>query len=290
MPRAKKRHVNHVKVHRSKDLAKDVEEVFRAMNHKDLSSPFSQGLLDLLTKFPLSKLTKLDLEGRISLSAFQIMAGNAPELQELYLTNSPVTADTKTLSDEWLEALVAVNPLRSIRRMTLRLDNDQTVESGSFSERGLVKFLTHCQHHSPRLSELVGEFTRIPDKILEEKTAAFVKAGLRRLSVRNAVPYRRFENTYETERHYNMNPGFHAMMAGHAHQQHQHHHQHHLAANAVEGGVPEGQGHPAGQEQGQEQCHGSAKGRRRFQGYVFRPYPKPRPLDEDGSGLLVGED
>ena len=78
--------------------------------------------------------------------------------------------------------------LKSLKYLTLRMDSDQvshsqiypffkysflntyfqTVESGSCTERGLLSFLGHClDHGGQRLTELVGEFTRIPDKTLQ---------------------------------------------------------------------------------------------------------------------------
>ena len=45
--------------------------------------------------------------------------------------------------------------------------------------------------------------------LLQSRAESFVRKGLRRLRVRNAVPYRRFESAYDTERHYSVNEGYH---------------------------------------------------------------------------------
>eukprot|EP00094_Tigriopus_californicus_P011193 TCALIF_10802-PA protein Name:"Protein of unknown function" AED:1.00 eAED:1.00 QI:0/0/0/0/0.5/0.66/3/0/757 len=233
---------------------------------KGIPGSFSTELLDLLEKYPLSKLLKIDVEGRMTIPVMQLLAGNAEFLEDLYITNSPMNGDAKALNDEWLEALVHVNHLKSIKNLTLRMDNDQVVESGCFSERGLTKFLHHCLRSSPKLTELTGEFTRIPDKILRAKTDSFVQKGLRRLRVRNAVPYRRFENVHDSERFYGMNEGYQNMVHNQPFQLY--HHPFPVPH------VPEEQrNNEAGPVRGSSSANQNLH--RRFQGYVFRPYPKP---------------
>lgn len=241
----------------------------------------------LLSHYPMKKLRKIDLEGTFTILSMQLIVGNVEFLEDFSLTNSPAEdvsefeVTDKCLSDDWLDALVHVNSLTNIKSLTLRLDNDRTVEVGWFSERGLIRLLTHCNRHSPKLRNLVGEFTRIPDKTLTAIVTAFAVKGLSHLHVANAVPYRRFENSFETERHYSVNEGYHQMLrelshhhphhSMHYHYMHQHHHQEdpqqqvNNRDNVVErSAVDRGDG--------------------RYSGYVFRPFPTPLSGDEDREG------
>eukprot|EP00095_Tigriopus_kingsejongensis_P005085 maker-scaffold159_size295958-snap-gene-1.28 protein:Tk05085 transcript:maker-scaffold159_size295958-snap-gene-1.28-mRNA-1 annotation:"conserved hypothetical protein" len=262
--RAPQTHFNPMRNH----LGSHKDDETAAWENLVLPGNFTDEMVELLEKYPLRKLVKLDVEGRLNIGTMQLLVGNAEFLEELFITNSPLNKETKALSDEWLEALVHVNPLKSIKKITLRMDNDQTVECGSFSDRGLTKFLNHCLRCSPKLTELTGEFTRIPDTLLWAKTEHFVRKGLRRLDIRNAVPYRRFENIHDIDRFYGVNEGYQNLMQNQQLQLQHHifHVPHPLDA------APRGPGHP----QSQRSRNGLPK---RFEGYVFRPYPKPPPSD-----------
>ena len=68
------------------------------------------------------------------------------------------------MSDEWVDGLVHAGALpSSLRRLTLRLSRVESADAGAFSEAGLVRLLDHCAERCPRVGEIVGEFTRIPD-------------------------------------------------------------------------------------------------------------------------------
>lgn len=171
-------------------------------------SSFSEEINTILRSTPMVNLKTVDIEGKLTMTALQLFVGGVEFLEDLHVTNSPVNTDTKAWSDEWLEALVHVNKMTSIKNITLRMVKDQVVESGSFSDRGLIKFLDHCLDHCQKITRLVGEFTKIPDKSLRDKTEVYARKGLRRLKIRNAVPYRKFENIYDAERYYGMNEGY----------------------------------------------------------------------------------
>ncbi len=192
----------HGRIHREEDpISRDRDP---------LPSPYSSEVLALLKRYPLPKLRTIDIEGRLTLQVFQLLVGAADVLTELHVTNTPMSSSSPpglgldqqhqqspgprsngALGDEWLDALARCNELRCLNRLTLRLDCEQPVEAGWFSEAGLSDFLGRCLAAGSRLSEVVGEFTRIPDKQLKAKTEWFAAKGLRELKVRCAVQYRR---------------------------------------------------------------------------------------------------
>ncbi len=205
----------HSHAHRRDEFGDDACQQAR---HLSQLSPFSAELPQLLQRHPMSRLRTVDVEGRLTVLAMQLMAGAADALEALHVNNSPPLspptpspsppssaeaaaaaaasppsppspsdASKKAMSDDWLEALVRVNSLRSLKYLTFRLDSDQTVESGSFSERGLLRFLGHClDHGGQRLTDLVGEFTRIPDKTLQVGQG-HPKTCLRRMKKKKAA-------------------------------------------------------------------------------------------------------
>jgi hypothetical protein len=249
--------------------------------------PFSSELLDLLlVQFPMRQLRAIDVEGRLTLMAMQLLTGGAERLEELHITNAPplesgggggsIGADAKALSDEWVDALIRVNHLSCVRNLTLRMDSTQTADVGMMTERGLTRLLDHCLEHCHKIGEVVGEFTRIPDIKLVRLTTKYVEMGLHGLRVRNAIPYRSFDNEYDSDRHYGLNEGYRSML-----QRQQ------AAATAANGGVQQNsrwrRGHAFGgggwgQDDADTEYDGSAAadkrrgGGERFKGYVFRPF------------------
>ena len=140
------------------------------------AGPFSPELKKLLAACPMRRLRAVDVEGRLTLMAVQLFAGNAARLEQLHVANSaPASASAAAregdqqargalMSDEWVDGLVHAGALQSsLRRLTLRLSRVETADAGAFSEAGLVRLLDHCAERCPRVGEIVGEFTRIPD-------------------------------------------------------------------------------------------------------------------------------
>ena len=152
---------------------------------------------------------------------------------------------------------------------------DETVESGSFSDLGLQRLLGHCLDTDSKLRDITGEFTRIADLALKEREKDNAAKGMRGLKVRenmqnditgesfstfqirNAVPYRKFENPPDNDRHYSVNEGYRQQQAELAAQQLQQQQQPHRPPPPPQSGR-----------------------NKRFQGYVFRPF--------DGDGAMGG--
>ena len=243
--------------------------------------PFSPELKKLLAECPMRALRTVDVEGRLTLMAMQLFAGNAERLEQLHVANStPAMRETTEsrviLSDEWIDGLIHVGALRSsLRRLTLRTSRVESADAGAFSEAGLLRLLDYCAARCPRVGEVVGEFTRVPDRRLAAVVERYaVEEGLRGLSVRNAVPYRRFDNDYDSERYYSMNEGYRELLRRQQEEVA-------LAAGAMAAG---------GGEQEPQQQHANSWWRRgntggagaggagrrclRWEGYVFRPFEK----------------
>ena len=67
--------------------------------------------------------------------------------------------------------------------------------------------LSHAVLHCPRLEKVVGEWTRVPDKEISQLEEDCARKGLH-VKVRNAEPYREFQNTEDNDRYYGMNEGY----------------------------------------------------------------------------------
>ena len=253
------------------------------------TGPFSPELKKLLAECPMRNLRAVDVEGRLTLMAMQLFAGNAERLEQLHVANSTPVRETAAggdprviISDEWIDGLIHVGALQSsLRRLTLRMNRVESADAGAFTEAGLLTLLDHCAERCPKVGEVVGEFTRIPDLKLAavvEKYAA--EEGLRGLSVSNAVPYRRFDNDYDSDRYYGMNEGYKELLRRQQEEVA-------LAAGAV--AVGGGGGGMVGEQEPQQQHANSwwrrgnaggagagGAGRRclRWEGYVFRPFEK----------------
>ena len=234
------------------ELATEEKATSKAL--RECSGPFSAELVQLLADSPMKGLKVVELEGQMTLMAVQLLVGNADALEELHVTCAPLGGNADTiLGDEWFEGVLRVNVLSQIKAVTLRTNNEQPVEAGAFTGAGLSLFLEHCLKHCAKFRDLVGEFTRVPDKTLEARRSAFEARGLRGLRVRNALPYRRFENPYDSERHYSINEGYRMLMQEQQHLLMQQQHRQQQQGEDKSG-------------QGQQRAH------KRFAGYVFRPY------------------
>ena len=243
------------------------------------TGPFSPELKKLLAECPMSNLRVVDVEGRLTLMAMQLFAGNAERLEQLHVANSTLAREMAAgdprviISDEWIDGLIHVGALPgSLRRLTLRMSRVETADAGAFTEAGLLKLLDHCAERCPKVGEVVGEFTRVPDLKLAAVVERYAEEGLRGLSVRNAVPYRRFDNDYDSDRYYGMNEGYRELLRRQQEEV------------ALAGAVA------VGGEQEQPQQHANSWWRRgnaggagaggagrrclRWEGYVFRPFEK----------------
>ena len=138
-----------------------------------IGSDFSPEISATLEPVTMPKLWKIDIEGHLDSRMLQVLVGFCPALRELHITNTPahgpngLMLDAKAWSDDHLEAMLHVNPLPELRNLTLRMRKGQPADFGWFSERGLTRLLENCAQHSPHVEEIVGEFTRVPDKTLE---------------------------------------------------------------------------------------------------------------------------
>ena len=108
------------------------------------------------------------------------------------------------------------------------------------------------------------------------------EGGLRGLSVRNAVPYRRFDSDYDSDRYYGMNEGYRDMVSRRQQEEAA------AAAALAGGGGGAGVDQEAVLQQQQQNANswwrrgnaggagGGGAGRRcaRWEGYVFRPFEK----------------
>ena len=239
------------------------------------TGPFSPELKKLLAECPMRSLRTVDVEGRLTLMAMQLFAGNAERLEQLHVANStPVRETDKVIiSDEWIDGLIHVGALQgSLRRLTLRMSRVESADAGAFTEAGLIKLLDHCAASCPKIGEVVGEFTRIPDLKLAAIVDKYAEEGLRGLSVRNAVPYRRFDNDYDSDRYYGMNEGYKELLRRQQEEVA-------LAAGAVAVGEQEPQQQHANSWWRRGNAGGAGAGgagRRylRWEGYVFRPFEK----------------
>ena len=186
-----------------------------------------------------------------------MLVGNAESLEECHVTNAPTWASvTVAWSDEYLESFIRTNSLKNLKNLTFRMNKDAFVEAGSFTEQGLNTLLDHCSANSPKLTNLIGEFTKITDSQLAAKIASYRDKGLRRLMIKNAVHYRKFESPHDSERYYSMNEGYMALMEAER-----------LAAQMGEVNLQQ-------QDQSQQPRRAGQSRNQRFRGYHFRPYRK----------------
>ena len=96
----------------------------------------------------------------------QILAGAAPNLEILSLTNLPneMVSGGMAFDDSWISGLLEANPLEKVKELRLRMEADHYVEEGFFTKTSLVTLLDHAVEHCSKLEKIVGEWTRIPDR------------------------------------------------------------------------------------------------------------------------------
>lgn len=87
------------------------------------------------------------------------------------------------------------------------MDSDHYVEEGFLTKSSLSELLSHAVSHCPRLKIVVGEWTRVPDKEISQMEEDCARKGLG-VKVRNAEPYREFQNQEDNDRYYGMNEGY----------------------------------------------------------------------------------
>jgi len=155
------------------------------------------------------RLRYLELSGRFNLRVAQILAAAATDLETLCLTNLPneMVAGGMAFDDSWIQGILDANPLASLKELTLRMGSDHFVEEGFLTKTSLLILLNHALAHSPRLEKIVGEWTRIPDREISGYEEEYGIKGLR-VNIRNAEPYREFQNMDDNDRFYGMNEGY----------------------------------------------------------------------------------
>jgi len=173
-----------------------------------IDSPWSEWNTQLET-LPWQSLKYLDLNGRLSSKVMQILVGNADRLETVSITNWPneMVSGGMAFDDSWISALITANSLPNIKELTLRMDSDHYVEEGFLTKSSLSQLLNHAVSHCPRLRKVVGEWTRVPDKEISQIEDDCARKGLN-VKVRNAEPYREFQNQEDNDRYYGMNEGY----------------------------------------------------------------------------------
>ena len=162
-----------------------------------------------IDKIPWQSLKYLDLNGRLSAKVMQLLVGNADLLETVSITNWPneMVSGGMAFDDSWISALITANSLPNIKELTLRMDSDHYVEEGFLTKSSLSELLSHAVSHCPRLKIVVGEWTRVPDKEISQMEEDCARKGLG-VKVRNAEPYREFQNQEDNDRYYGMNEGY----------------------------------------------------------------------------------
>ena len=173
-----------------------------------IDSPWSEWRAEV-GRIPWQSLKYLDLNGRLSAKVMQILVGNADLLETVSITNWPneMVSGGMAFDDSWISALITANSLPNIKELTLRMDSDHYVEEGFLTKSSLSQLLSHAVCHCPRLEKVVGEWTRVPDKEISQLEEDCARKGLH-VKVRNAEPYREFQNTEDNDRYYGMNEGY----------------------------------------------------------------------------------
>ena len=173
-----------------------------------IDSPWSEWKAEI-AKIPWQSLKYLDLNGRLSAKVMQILVANADLLETVSITNWPneMVSGGMAFDDSWISALTTANSLPNIKELTLRMDSDHYVEEGFLTKSSLSELLSHAVLHCPRLKTVVGEWTRVPDKEISQLEEDCARKGLS-VKVRNAEPYREFQNQEDNDRYYGMNEGY----------------------------------------------------------------------------------
>ena len=121
---------------------------------------------DEIGKWPWRSLHHMDLNGRINLKILQILVGSAALLETLSITNWPneMVSGGMAFDDTWIAGLIEANPMENLKELTIRMESDHFVEEGFLTKTSLNLLLQHAVLHSPKLENIVGEWTKIPDK------------------------------------------------------------------------------------------------------------------------------
>lgn len=162
-----------------------------------------------VTKHPWHSLRHIDLNGRISCRVMQLLVANAEMLETLHITNWPneMVAGGMAFDDSWIAAILEANSLSNLREFTLRMDSDHYVEEGFLTKTSLINLLDHAVQNCPKLEKVVGEWTKVPDREIIQLEEDCGKMGLM-VKIRNAEPYREFQNSEDNDRFYGMNEGY----------------------------------------------------------------------------------
>ena len=163
----------------------------------------------VVSSCPWRSLKTIDLNGRLSAKVLQIILAEADLLETVTITNWPneMVLGGMAFDDSWIPALLEANSLPNIRELTLRMDSDHYVEEGFLTKTSLQQLLTHAVTHCPRLERVVGEWTKVPDRDMHNMEEDCAKKGLP-VRIRNAEPYREFQNVEDNDRYYGMNEGY----------------------------------------------------------------------------------
>ena len=160
-------------------------------------------------KYPWRSLRHLDLNGRLSCRVMQLLIAKADSLETLHMTNWPneMVAGGMAFDDSWIPAILEANSLINTREFTLRMDGDHYVEEGFLTKKSLSALLNHAIQNCLKLEKIVGEWTKVPDREIIQMEDECAKKGLS-VKIRNAEPYREFQNSEDNDRFYGMNEGY----------------------------------------------------------------------------------
>jgi len=173
-----------------------------------IDSPWSEWKLEV-ANYPWKSLKYLDLNGRMSCKTLQLIVAEAECLEIVSITNWPneMVAGGMAFDDSWITGLLEANSLPNIREFTLRMDSDHFVEEGFLTKSSLQRLLSHAVVNCPRLEKVVGEWTKVPDRDMAAMEDDCARKGLN-VKIRNAEPYREFQNHEDNNRYYGMNDGY----------------------------------------------------------------------------------
>lgn len=173
-----------------------------------IDSPWSEWKCDV-AKYPWKSLKHLDLNGRLSCRVMQLLVAQADAIETLSITNWPneMVSGGMAFDDTWIPALFEANPLPNVREITLRMDSDHYVEEGFLTKSSLMHLLQHASQSCPKLEKVVGEWTKVPDREISQMEEECAKRGLS-VKIRNAEPYREFQNSEDNDRYYGINEGY----------------------------------------------------------------------------------
>jgi len=174
----------------------------------NIDSPWIQWKEEI-SRWPWRNLKHMDLNGRTNLRVIQILVARADKLETLSITNWPneMVSGGMAFDDSWIPGLIEANPMYNIKEFTIRMESDHFVEEGFLTKTSLNHLLQHAVSNCPKLERIVGEWTKIPDRELAQCEYDAASKGLD-VKIRNAEPYRDFQNLEDNDRFYGMNEGY----------------------------------------------------------------------------------